>query len=129
MKNERNGESIIITRTEEGEKIVKALNSAGLISARLISPNEVIISQALNLKFKKKDLSPRLKILRSLGEEIPHITSMGSGRSSTWDYPKALVPYFSIRISSNRFCKKVMEYTPFPLFRIYFRLCKVVFSL
>jgi coenzyme F420 hydrogenase subunit beta len=129
MKNEKHGESIIITRTKEGEDTIKELNSVGLISVRPISFNEVIISQALNLKFKKNDLSKRLRVLRSLGKEVPYIVPMRSCPRSRLGYIKALIPYFGVVISSNRFCEKVMEYIPFQLFRIYSGFCRVVFSL
>lgn len=128
MRSEKLGKSIVITRTKKGENIINALKSAGLISIAPISFDAVVASQFLNLRFKKRDLSPRLKVLEALGREVPKIVPCAS--QSFWlGYLKAFIPYFNVLISSNKLWEKVIKYSPFELLRLYSGLCRAVLSL
>jgi len=123
LRSDKIGESIIVTRTQIVENVLSEMVSMKLVSIRPTTPEKVKQSQALNLKFKKCDLSTRLTILSIFGKKIPDFVP----KESSWSplaFLRALYIYFSIGISSNKHIRSLLVCLPFPLFRLYFGLYK-----
>jgi len=123
LRSDRIGESIIVTRTSFAEDVLSKMVSAKVISAQLTTPEKVKQSQALNLKFKKCDLSTRLTTLSLLGRQIPVFIP----KESSWSplaFLRALYIYFNIRISSDKHLRSLLVRFPIPFFRLYFGLYK-----
>jgi len=123
MKGDKIGESVIVTRTQIAETILSEMASAGIISVKAIKPEKVKQSQALNLKFKKRDLSTRLAMFKLLDRQVPRYTSVENSWSLS-SFLRALYIYFNIGTSSNKRIRSALERVPIPLFRLYFGVYK-----
>lgn len=126
FKNEKIGKSIIIARTDRGNDILKHAHAAKAISIRPVSPTKVEQSQAVNLIFKKKDLSNRLSFLASLGRETPKFTFEQDSRRSPASYLRTTFVYCGIKASASKQIESVLVRVPFPLFRIYYGIYKLL---
>jgi coenzyme F420 hydrogenase subunit beta len=124
LKYEKSGESIIITRTKAGEDILALAASAQAISIKRVDAEKVKQSQAVNLTFKKNDLTSRLPLLSLLGKETPKFNPEINARGSPIALLQAFFIYFNIRLSSNKYFKSLLVYVPFPMFRLYYGMYK-----
>jgi coenzyme F420 hydrogenase subunit beta len=126
LKQERLGESVVITRKNIAEDILTLMSSVKMISIRQVSLRKAIQSQKFGIGFKKKDLASRLTLLRLLGKETPRFIPQPSSPSSFMAYLRALIPYFSIWASSNKHIRPFLTNIPFPVFRLYSKVSKVL---
>ena len=114
------GESVIITRSKESERLLHLLESCNAITLKNISPSKVHESQAFSLDFKKNKIGGRLSLLKIFGMNIPTITPAPRSKSSNCIH--ALLPYLSICMSSNKHFENIMRHIPLPIFRLYLGL-------
>jgi coenzyme F420 hydrogenase subunit beta len=126
LKHDRIGESIIVTRTKVGEDIVSLLSSSKAISTTPVDPAKVRQTQGLNLKFKKDFFGNRLLMLRLFGYQTPNFHAQADRVWSPFDFLRALYPYLNTQLSSNKRFSSMLARLPFPLFRLYFGLFKLI---
>jgi coenzyme F420 hydrogenase subunit beta len=125
LRGDKIGESIIVTRTEIAEKLVSNMTSSKKISLRRIHADKVKQSQALNLTFKKRDLSTRLSMLKLANRSIPDFGNNQS-QKHLLSFVRALYIYANIKMSSSKHARHWLANIPFPLFRLYFGLYKLL---
>lgn len=128
LRHEKSGESVIVIRTRTAKDIVTLLDVEKVISIKAVNPEKVKLSQALNLQFKKNDLSHRLSILNSLGKETPKFIPQPTSTGSPMAFLRAFFPYFNVRVSSSKYFKSLLLYVRFPLFRLYYGVYKFLSS-
>jgi len=118
MKNNK-GESIIITRTKVGEKILRKAKQKGKVIATRVDNNEVIRSQRSSIYFKKKGLVARMSVMKLVGKKVPEIRSKLLGPRGLTAYLGAMLTYFNIYVSSRNSLQRVLMYVPLPILRLY----------
>ena len=125
-KNERNGESIVVTRTGKGEEILSLAYSSGAISLWPVKGEKVKRSQAEPLKFKKDDITIRLAMIESSGRKIPDFNPKrySSSSSSLSSFARNLFVFFNVRASEDKILKRLLSYIPFPIIRLCYGVYK-----
>ncbi|UCD96262.1 MAG: Coenzyme F420 hydrogenase/dehydrogenase, beta subunit C-terminal domain [Candidatus Bathyarchaeota archaeon] len=126
MRNDHYGTSIIVARTKSGERMLKLAETSKKIQLRAVTAAKVRQSQWTNLKFKKSDLGLRLHLLRALGMHIPTFTPKPAGSSSPVSLLRTLYVYLNIHLSTKKSIRTLLTYVPFPLFRLYYGLYKLL---
>lgn len=102
FRNDQKGTSLIITRSEIGEKILKGCCLDNKISLMKTSLNSVMRSQKRNMNFKKMNLRTRLRVWSSFGNAIPLYEAGGiSFGSSFSSWFGSLLCYVIIRVSQR----------------------------
>jgi hypothetical protein len=83
-------------------------------------------SQAVNLRFKKDDFSTRFGMLKVANRQVPIFVPVVSGRFSFMAFLRALFIFMSIKLSLNKRFMSVFARFPFPFFRMYSGIYKVL---
>lgn len=125
-RGDKIGESVIVTRTIFADNLVNELNKRKILELQQIDSGKIIESQALNLKFKKKDLNTRLKILKRLGYKTPHYKGLENYSFSVLGTIRGIYALINIKLSSHRSIRRILRYVPFPFFRLYFGIYKIL---
>ena len=123
FKHTNLGQSVMISRSRDIEKLLHLMESSKLISLKRILPNKVHESQNFSLDFKKKKIGGRFFLFKLLGMNVPIVNPMPTFRGLTCF--NALLAYLSVYISSNKRLVHLLRYVPLPLFRLYFGLFKI----
>ena len=127
FKCDKSGQSIVVARTENGKRILELAHSEGCIWLKSISPEQVKRSQAHPLKFKKCDFETRLAILESRWIRAPIFEIQRRDHSSSIScYARSLFVLSSIELSKSRFFRHTLSHVPFPLFRLYYAVYRVL---
>jgi coenzyme F420 hydrogenase subunit beta len=126
FRHERSGKSIIVTRTKVGEEILALAISEGIISVKPACPEEVEHSQAVPLKFKKEDFGRRLDIFKSLGKAVPSFTPKRNPSRSIITSFRIFFSQVNSQASSNSYVRNMLVHVPFPLFRLYYGIYKLL---
>lgn len=125
LKDERNGESIVVARTVKGQEILNFADSEGAIFLKSIKCDKVRQSQAEPLKFKKDDIKARLSIIKALGQKIPEYNlEYSSYPRSLSSYIRSFFVLYNTRAAEKRSFEKILVYIPFQLFRLYYGVYK-----
>jgi len=103
LSNDKEGMSIIISRNNNGEKIMQDMAIKNVIKLKIIDHNKVIQSQKWMLDFKKKSLKARIFIVSLIGKRVPLYTNMSLITSGIKSYFEAILYYFRIYISSKHY--------------------------
>jgi len=98
LKKEKVGKSLIISRTEIGEKLLKNALSRGKIRLNGIDINDVLRAQ--NYSFKN-GVNHRISKLKIFGKAVPHYTLNARVQPSFFSHPDMLL-YLPSYISSKR---------------------------
>jgi coenzyme F420 hydrogenase subunit beta len=125
FKSDKIGKSIIITRTKTAESLLSKMASSKLITLMEVSPEKVKQSQLLNLKFKKNDLGTRLRIIKFFGGQVPQFIP-AQNSCSLAAFLRAIYIYFNIKVSSSKRIVSFLNHLPFPFFRLYFGIYKLL---
>jgi hypothetical protein len=99
--------------------------STKAISLQRVDAERVKHSQALNLKFKKCDLNTRLAMLSFVGRPIPKFLPKTT-ELSLMSFLRGLYIYSGIKMSANKKITSILAHLPFPFFRAYFGLYKML---
>lgn len=126
LKNEKIGKSVIIARTQIGKKNLALARSTKAIDIKPLDVEKVEQSQAINLIFKKKDLTTRMSLLRLFGKVNPKFNPEPDASLTPPALLRAFFIYFNIWASSNKRLRSVLLHLPFPLFRLYYGIYKFV---
>jgi coenzyme F420 hydrogenase subunit beta len=126
MRNDHYGVSIIVARTKSGERMLKLAEASEKIQLRAVNAEKIHQSQWTNLKFKKSDLGLRLRLLGALGMHRPTFIPKPQGSSSPISLLRTLYVYLNIHLSTIKSVRTLLTYVPFPLFRLYYGLYKLL---
>jgi coenzyme F420 hydrogenase subunit beta len=124
LKTEKSGESIIISRTSEGERLLNEARAAKAIVTKPAGVEKVTQSQFVNLRFKKDDLPYRLYLMTLMGKDTPTFNPMITPSESFVSALRTFYVYFNIKASSNIHFRSFLANTPFPLIRLYYGIYK-----
>jgi len=113
LSDDKIGKSIMVSKSEMGEQLLKAMKLKNRIGLVEISAKKVIQSQAGMLHFKKKNLNARSKLFKAVPKNDNIL------KSDAMDYFIALSPYLNSCISSNSLLRKVLRRAPSKLIQIY----------
>ena len=116
LSDDKIGKSIIVSKSEIGDKILQMMKSKNKIELEEISVEKVIQSQAGMLYFKKKNLNARNKLFKV----VPKYNMQNNLlEPDTIDCLLALFPYLNSYASSNSFLRKILSHIPTKLIWLY----------
>lgn len=111
LRGSKLGESIILTRTEVGEELLKDCSKVGRINIAKIDSVKVIQSQKEALYSKKRKIKARINILNAFGRKVPSIHSRLIDPTMS-DYLHSVMILFGISLSSIKVFRILLEYLP-----------------
>lgn len=129
FKSDREGMSMIISRTERGEDLLRLAQDEGKIKLQEISKEKVLEAHRLGIIFKKRNLTARIKLLNHFGCNSMVYKSLRLLEPKTADYILAPLLYFNMKISSNQYLVKFLKYVPIPLLKSYTLIFNMIRSL
>lgn len=94
--------SICLSRTKVGEEILQIAKLKKKIYIEKINCKEIIQAERGIIRFTKKRLKARLKIMRKLGRRLPNYNNLKLEEPNILDYLDALLLYLCIYVSSKR---------------------------
>lgn len=112
--NKGAGESLIITRTDSGERILREALSANKIEITKATKNDVARAQLGTLLHKKRKLSARISIYNKFRKPVPDI-SWKFQKPTASDYPRALLTFLGVHVLPKQIQKRLLDVVP-PLF-------------
>ena len=116
LSDDKIGKSIIVSKSEIGEKILQVMILKNKIELKEVSAKKVIQSQAGMLCFKKKNLNARNKLFKV----VPKYNMQNNLlEPDTIDCLLALFPYSNSYASSNSFLRKILCHIPTKLIWLY----------
>ena len=125
--NEREGHSIVISRTKQGQEILLNAQKAGYITLKEISAEKVINSQKPMMAFKKKTIFARLK-LASIFRPVPEYTieKQESIKPLVYNYLGALLLYFNISLAKYKFARNIIKILPSSILKKYTSIMRIL---
>jgi len=122
VKEDKNGTSLIVTRTPAGAKLLDDAVADGRVQVSSVKYREVLQSQLWPLLFKKRNIKARIKLLKMFRRPVPRSLdgNLSKFLKPTFrDYIISPVPYINNRISGNRWLSRILERTPLGIIRCY----------
>ena len=126
FRGDKIGRSLLITRTQFAERLLNSLQLDGKVALSPVSLEKVKRSQAVNLRFKKDDFFTRSAMLKAASQQTPVFVPAVSGRFSSLAFLRNLFIFFSIKLSLNKNLMSFLARFPFPIFRLYSGIYKVL---
>jgi len=100
MKTDKIGTSIIISKTNRGDKVLNNCLTKKKIELKIVDDLSVAESQKAVMKFKKKSFQARMNILRLYNKKVPSYT-FNFQKPSIFDYFNSMLFYVKLWISSK----------------------------
>jgi len=122
VKNDKIGTSVVITRTNRGQELIKRAKAAKIIRLLPLDLKAVIASQFAPALFKKRNITARMKLLSAVHTKIPKNLKDNENyflAPTLVDYPAAVMLYTSRFISRNSILKKLLQNVPFCVLRFW----------
>ncbi len=95
------GTNLMITRSRNGEDVLRQLKDSEIIFLAPIKRQRVLESQA-NCNWKKTAISARIKLAQILGKKVPDYGGLTFPAPSLVDFRDAAVQYFQMVLSSKK---------------------------
>ena len=127
IRNDKVGTSVVVTRTQKGEELIKESVSNKWIEVSTLTADDVIRSQLWPLFFKKRNIKARIKLLKAFGRKLPKNLKEDMDafiKPTSLDYIAAPIPYINIFISKNTLLKYVLGRIPLKILAFYRRKFK-----
>lgn len=105
------GISLIISRNQDGDRILKECVQKGIITITKTDPGNAILSQLAQLAFKKKTIVARINVLKWLHKDVPEINTSFL-KPTIVDYAGAFYLYLGCHLASTRGIKQLFTYSP-----------------
>jgi len=118
LRRKQRKESLIITRSQEGKRLLQRAIEDKRIWTAKVDQSRVIDCCKGNLLFKKRGLPARTRIVRILGCKTPEFEAF-LREPEVMSYVLGILVYFSILVSSKKKLQKLLRYTPFPILGLY----------
>lgn len=99
--NDKVGTSVIISRTNIGDNILKKAETHNDIRIKTISHDDFCKSQG-NFSWKKREINARMRILKITGHKFPIFNNKVVGNTSIKYYIKGIISLFEMTIASKR---------------------------
>lgn len=119
LKNDKNGQSIVVARTKHGEDILNLACDTGVVFLKPIRSEKVRRAQSEPLKFKKDDLETRLALIEHSGMKTPEFDPKPNSSRSFFAYARNLFVFLNFRSSEKQIIKRLLVGVPLPIFRLY----------
>tara|TARA_Y100001970_G_scaffold294299_1_gene450053 strand:+ start:8271 stop:9623 length:1353 start_codon:yes stop_codon:yes gene_type:complete len=126
-EKQRKGFSVVLSRTERGDKILKMMLESGYISLEGISLNDALGMHGHMLDFKKRGSFIRMEFKKLFGKKVPEYGYRPLSISLSRKFVEVIVSGIFL-VASKRFSRKVSEFIPisilgptFNFFRIYWK--------
>lgn len=131
LRRERDGESVVVSRTLNGEKILSLASSAGVVFLKPITCERVKQTQAGPLRFKKDDIGYRLALLEASDHKTPEFSPRRCSSQSNMlsSFMRNFFVFSNVRASGKRTFEKALIHVPFPLIRLYYGVYKSLSSI
>ena len=110
------GESVVITRSEQGESLLGAAAAAGVVEVEALEARDVVRSQRLFLHFKKVNLKSRRRLLSLLGKDTGGSVGEFGGPA---DLTLAALALGNSRFSCSRLGRFILRRIPCSVLRVY----------
>jgi len=104
------GESLVMTRTQVGEELLKKAAKQRRVSVHKVSRKEVVQSQ-MGLLLKKRNLRARLFALRLFGRRMPE-TGCIPFNAKPLAYFSSAVAFLNSQLTQSTVFRKILEMTP-----------------
>jgi coenzyme F420 hydrogenase subunit beta len=111
LKNNEVGFSALISRTENGEKILQKIEDNKKIKLIETQVENVVTSQRGLMYTKKIGLRHRISILRLIGKKVPKFNTCLPKIRMFIPFD-TMLPYLNTYVSSNRYTQKMLRYLP-----------------
>jgi len=119
LKEDKTGTSILIARTEIGERVLQEASSAGAIKILEIPESKVVQSQK-GLIRNREILGAHLLIARLFGKCVPRYNvKVLRLRFNKMKYLVALFDYINAQIPFNPIAYSLLKHAPLPLLHTY----------
>ena len=99
-KSDKIGTSVIVSRSKQGEDILRMAANKGKIVLTHISNEEIIRSQG-EFNWKKRDINARFKLSKFLNKKVP-VYNVKLASSSLWAYFRGILLYSRSFLASRR---------------------------
>ena len=119
LKNDKNGQSIVVARTKNGEDILNLACDAGVVFLKPVGREKVRETQREPLKFKKDDLEIRLALIKHSGMKTPEFDPKPNSSRSFFAFARNLFVFLNVKLSEKQIFKHLLRGVPLPIFRIY----------
>lgn len=116
VRVEHEGKSIVISRSERGEALLRAASSKGAIQLEPLDARDVVRSQRLFLHFKKININSRKKSVKASEKQADMSSSMGVG---FYNRLIAIIVLINSRLASSRLGRFVLTNIPLKVLRMY----------
>jgi coenzyme F420 hydrogenase subunit beta len=127
--SEKVGRSIIISKNEFSNDIIKNMIKNRKLDLKQISVEKIEKSQNSNLVFKKNDLGTRLAILSSKKYKTPIFNPKLKNNLSFFSIFRTFLVLNSVNLSKKSLFKRIGIYVPFPIFRLYSGCFKYLYKI
>ena len=118
MKKDKDGSSIVISRSKKGDEILKKAESAGAIHLNEIDVENVIRSQYTSLFSKKIGLGTRIAILNSFGIRTPSYPNLKK-HANPLLYTTHLLQVLGAITSQRKSVQNLLEHAQFAYLRVW----------
>ena len=118
LSNDKIGKSIIVSKSEIGEKVLQAMKSKNKIELNEVGVKKVVQSQVGMLYFKKRDLNARSKLFKAVPKYNIQ-SNLNLLEPDVIDRLLVLFPYLNSYASSKSVLRKVLCHIPTKLIRLY----------
>ena len=118
IRNDKEGSSIVISRSIIGDEILERAKSARAITLNRIDVKSVVKSQYTSLFSKKIGLGPRMSILKALGIGTPGC-SKGRKNANPLLYIVCLLQILDCIASQRKLFQSILRRMPFTFLRVW----------
>jgi len=129
LKNDKIGKSIIVTRNKISDNLLNKMLDEGILYIKEIHQNDIARSQDLNVKFKKVDLGNRLSFLESNYKKIPYYYPPPKNYNSFIQKLRNIFIINNVQLSTKNIFMNYFVNIPFPIFRFYSGINKILYEL
>jgi coenzyme F420 hydrogenase subunit beta len=126
LKNDKNGQSIVMVRTKHAADILNLARDAGVVFLKPISCEKVREAQKEPLKFKKDDFEIRLALIKHYGMKTPEFNPNYNHSWSFFVFARNFFAFLNVKLSEKQVFKHLLVCVPLPLIRLYSGVYKLL---
>jgi len=126
MATEREGKSIVIARSAQGEALLHRASSKGIIELQALDAKEVIRSQKTFLHFKKVNLGARIRLRELFGRKLPYIEQ--KTKATFYNKLLALFPLANSHLVSKPGFISLLQHIPIKILQKYVAAFYLLYS-
>lgn len=116
FSSEKIGKTLIITKNNTCENVIKSMKNRGMISLKPINPEKVIESQKGMLYLKKKLFTNPHEIFKNSPK---YIINNNNFQSNHLDFLISLFPFINSKLYSNKYIRRFIGHLPAKILKLY----------